>query len=69
MEYILKVIEPYKGIKDYINAVIDNESGDMDGLWLKYAIEPFWTKWAAGQFNEQRIREDMSKESAGFGKT
>ncbi len=61
MEYKLKVIEPYRGIKNYINAVLDNETRDMDGLWLKYAIEPFWNDWAAGQFNEQRIRDDMSR--------
>lgn len=61
MGYTLKVIEPYQGIKNYINAVLTNESRDMNQLWIKYAVEPFWKDWAEGQFNEQRIREGISR--------
>ncbi len=61
MGYTLKVIEPYQGIKNYINAVLTNESRDMNQLWMKYAVEPYWMDWAEGQFNEQRIRESISR--------
>ncbi len=37
------------------------KSPDLAKLWAEYVIEPYWNEWAAGQFNEERIRSEMSE--------
>ena len=60
MDYSLKVVLPYEGVKKYINTVRTAESPDLGKLWLEHAIDPYWSEWAAGQFNEERTHAEMS---------
>lgn len=60
MKYLLKFVTPFEGIKQYINAALSENNANLGELWLKYAVEPYWNEWAAGQFNEQRIRNELS---------
>lgn len=55
----LKIISAYQGLKAYIQAASDQENPDFQKLWLDYVIAPYWNDWAAGQFNETRIREEI----------
>lgn len=60
MKNNIKIISAYHGMTDYIKAARASENPDKKQLWMQYAIEPFWDQWAAGQFNEERTREEMS---------
>lgn len=55
----LKIVSIYKGIKSYIEEARISEGADYELLWKEYIVDPFWDQWAAGQFNEDRIREEM----------
>lgn|GEM_PF-1896396 len=60
MNYNLKVISAYKGMMEYISAARSAESPDLVKLWAEYVLDPYWNEWAAGQFNEERTRREMS---------
>ncbi len=60
MKYKLKIVSPFEGIKKYISAAGITENPSFSDLWLRYAIDPYWNEWAAGQFNEERTRHEMS---------
>lgn len=57
----LKIVSMYKGIKSYIKEAKVSEGDDYEQLWKEYVIDPFWDQWAAGQFNGDRIREEMKR--------
>ncbi|MBI4927235.1 MAG: hypothetical protein HY835_05675 [Anaerolineae bacterium] len=45
---------------DYVQAARKNPPSEWQRLWLEYAVEPYWSEWAEGQFNEARIRKHIS---------
>lgn len=56
----LNIVLPFDGIKKYISTAGITENPNYSELWLKHAIDPYWNEWAAGQFNEERTRNEMS---------
>jgi uncharacterized protein YjaZ len=56
---MLHIISAYQGIFVYIRAARQHSQTDWISLWKQHAIEPYWESWAAGQFNEERTRQQM----------
>jgi len=61
----VRVISAYKGMNDYVKEAKASRDHDLKALWDNYVINPYWNQWAAGQFNEQRIREVVLSEPIG----
>lgn len=61
MKSNLHIASAYKGIANYIKEVKSSKTPDFKYLWIKNVIEPYWNEWAAGQFNEKRVREEMNE--------
>lgn len=57
----LNITSAYKGIANYIEEVKNSKAPDFKTLWIKNVIDPYWNEWAAGQFNEKRIREELNE--------
>lgn len=55
----LKIVSMYKGIESYIKEAKISEGTDYEQLWKEHVIDPYWYLWAAGQFNEDRISEEI----------
>lgn len=58
-EYKLKIVPGYKGMAEYIKEAKLNPDSDLQKLWLKCVIDPYWDEWVSGQFNEERTRRQM----------
>jgi hypothetical protein len=56
---MLNIISAYQGIPAYAQAARQHSQADWVSLWKQHAIEPYWQSWAAGQFNEERTRQQM----------
>jgi len=56
---MLSIVSAYQGILAYIRSARQQPQTEWVSLWLQYAIEPYWKSWAAGQFNEERTRQQM----------
>jgi uncharacterized protein YjaZ len=56
---MLYIISAYQSISAYIQAARQHPPAEWVSLWRQHAIEPYWKSWAAGQFNEQRTRQQM----------
>lgn len=61
MEKSLRIISVYMNVENYIKAVKSINEPDYRQLWIDHVIEPSWKEWAAGQFNEERIRKDLER--------
>jgi uncharacterized protein YjaZ len=55
----LKIIPAYKGMAEYVKLAEMNPDCDLERLWSEKVLEPYWTEWAAGQFNEEMVRMEM----------
>jgi uncharacterized protein YjaZ len=62
----LKIVPMYKGIKEYVEKVKTSEKTDYELLWKELVIDAFWSQWATGQFNEDRVREEMKQPITDF---
>jgi hypothetical protein len=56
---VLNFISAYQAMPIYIRAARQHPQTDWVTLWERHAIEPYWQSWAAGQFNEERTRQQM----------
>lgn len=56
----LKIVSGYLGIRNYINEVKATENADLQQAWTKNVVDPYFNEWAAGQFNEDRVRCEIS---------
>jgi len=56
-----KIISAYRGMADYIAAARAKPDADRVGLWWQTVLEPTWNQWAAGEFNEARVHEQLSQ--------
>lgn len=61
MKSKLMIISGYRGLKEYMNRAEKADSPDHEKLWHEHVIKPYWNEWAKGQFNEDRIRQEMKK--------
>ena len=55
----LTIVHGYQGMATYIQAARQKPSSEWIRLWHEHAVAPYWQEWAAGQFNEERIRQQM----------
>ena len=54
------VIPLFEGQQAYIDAARAHPPQSLASLWQQYVIEPWWPLWGEGQFNEARVRENVS---------
>ena len=57
---MLKIISAYLGMKEYIRTARQMPGAPLDEIWWIYAVAPFWSDWAEGQFNEPRLQAQFS---------
>jgi uncharacterized protein YjaZ len=57
----IRIVAAYHGVAAYLRAARSCQEPDLEKLWQQYVIEPYWAEWAAGQFNEARTRQEMSR--------
>jgi uncharacterized protein YjaZ len=57
----LQIVSAYYGMMTYVQKARSTPETNLEQLWRKYVIEPYWADWAAGQFHEQRTRIEMSQ--------
>ncbi len=53
----VQVISAYRGMPAYIEQARARPAADLEQLWWDAAVAPYWAEWAAGQWNEERLRE------------
>lgn len=62
----LDVVPLYEGMAAYAAAYrAAKATGDLGAeqqaaLWQEHVLAPYWDRWAGGQFNEERVREQMA---------
>lgn len=53
----MRIVSAYTAVNTYIAAAHSHTTPDWERLWWDLAVAPHWQDWAAGQFNEARLRE------------
>jgi uncharacterized protein YjaZ len=51
------MVSAYLGMGAYAAAAQASPGAALEELWHRHAIRPYWDAWAAGQWNEKRLRE------------
>ncbi len=57
----MKIVSAYLGQGNYIEEARRSPFADLAALWESSAIRPYWQQWAAGDFNEDRLRRELSQ--------
>jgi uncharacterized protein YjaZ len=57
---MLKVVPNYQGMARYIEEARQNPQENLEDLWNRYVLDAYWDGWAAGGFNEERTRRELS---------
>ncbi len=52
-----KIVSAYRGMASYAWAARGQTAEAREALWRTLVVDPYWHEWAAGQFNEARMRE------------
>jgi uncharacterized protein YjaZ len=60
MTEALKFVPGYRGVAQYIAQAQADSVANFEKLWQEYAVAPYWAEWAAGQFNEERTRQQFA---------
>ncbi len=58
---MLNVISAYRGVLDYVQAARKAPRAAWQRLWAELVLDPYWDQWAAGEFNEERTRQELSR--------
>ena len=61
MSHRPKIVPAYLGMGAYAAAVQTSPGAHLEELWQEYAIQPYWEAWAAGQWNEKRLKEQYQR--------
>jgi uncharacterized protein YjaZ len=56
---MVRIVSAYRGMPGYIVAA--RSGAPQASAWSAHVLDPFWGQWAAGEFNEARLREDLSR--------
>jgi hypothetical protein len=51
----------------YVMAVRSDGNAELKRLWDEHVIDPYWSEWAEGQFNEERIRKELGNPVSDIG--
>ncbi|MGE5223722.1 MAG: DUF2268 domain-containing putative Zn-dependent protease [Omnitrophica WOR_2 bacterium] len=57
---MLRIVPAYHGMEHYIKEARAHPEANLEELWNRHVIDAYWQQWAAGEFNEERIRREMS---------
>lgn len=57
----LHIVAAYHGMRKYVQEALSNPGADLEQLWTEHVLDPYWAEWAAGQFHEQRTRQEMGR--------
>lgn len=57
----VKIIDLNIGVAEYLEAAAADPEVDLDVLWNRCVVESRWSEWAAGQFNEERTKDEMNR--------
>lgn len=60
MKTDLKIISAYKGMLKYVEIAKVTDKIDRKKMWSEFVIEPYWNEWAAGQFNEDKMKQQLA---------
>jgi hypothetical protein len=58
---MIKIVPAYQGMADYIQAARSNPESEWGRLWNACVIDRYWDQWAAGEHNEARTRQELSR--------
>lgn len=58
--FTLHIVPAYRDVPAYIQAAREQPEQARPALWCELVLDPSWAEWAGGQFNEKRVREELS---------